>query len=129
MKPHRTTKQKSIILEILRSSGRPIAAPDILAAAQAKVANINKTTIYRTLDRLVEDGTVEAIMLHEGVVHYELREESDCGHHHHHFVCSECEKIFCVDGCVSSFEILLPKGFKLLSHDVTLRGLCRGCAK
>lgn len=128
MKMPRNTKQKAIIIDILRSSKRPIAAPDILIQAQTKVPNINKTTVYRTLDRLVEDGAVEAIMLREGVLHYEIKDSGECGHHHHHFVCVKCEKIYCVDGCVSSFEVLLPRGFKLQSHEVTLRGLCKNCA-
>ena len=122
----RNTKQLSVILAILKSQDRPIAAPDLLKAAQKRAPSLNKTTVYRTLDRLVNEGSVEAVMLREGVLHYELKAEEE--HHHHHFVCSKCEKIYCIEGCVANIDQLLPKGFVLESHEVTLRGLCKGCS-
>lgn len=128
MTTSRNTRQRSVILKILEGSQNPVSAPAILAAAQKLSPSLNKTTVYRTLERLVDERLAEAIMLKEGVVHYELRHPSACGHHHHHFVCSDCERIFCIDGCASSFEVLLPRGFKLQSHEITLRGLCKGCA-
>jgi Fur family ferric uptake transcriptional regulator len=120
----RTTKQLSVILEILRSSKGPISATDLLTRAQREVPSLNKTTVYRTLDRLAAEGTIEAVMLREGILHYELHSEE---HHHHHFVCSGCSKIYCLDGCRVDFSLLLPKGFSLESHEVTLRGRCGEC--
>lgn len=120
----RNTHQLSIILGVLKTSKHPISAIDLLTAAQRRAPALNKTTVYRTLEKLTKDGTVEAVMLQEGILHYELRSHT---HHHHHFVCTKCTKIFCVDGCVSGINGMLPKGFSLESHELTLRGLCKTC--
>ncbi len=120
----KNTKQLSIILGVLKTSKHPISVAHLLALAQKKAPSLNKTTVYRTLEKLVNDGTVEAIMLHEGILHYELRTHKS---HHHHFVCLKCDNIYCIDGCLSDLVALLPKGFSLESHEVTLRGICIGC--
>ena len=120
----RTTKQFSAILAVLQAAQGPMPVPDLVAAAKKKAPLLNKTTVYRTLEKLVSDGLVEAVLLREGVLHYELKEPAV---HHHHFVCGRCKKIFCVDGCVRDIDLLLPKGFVLESHEVTLRGICKGC--
>jgi Fur family ferric uptake transcriptional regulator len=121
----RNTQQLSTILGVLKTSRRPISAAKLLSAAQKKAPSLNKTTVYRTLEKLVKDKTVEAIMLQEGILHYELRSHDE--NHHHHFVCSRCSKIYCINGCLSDLGVLLPKGFSLESHELTLRGVCKSC--
>lgn len=120
----KNTRQLSTILGVLKTSRHPISVASLLAAAKKQTPTLNKTTVYRTLEKLVQDGTVDAVMLKEGTLHYELRSHRD---HHHHFVCSKCERIYCVDGCVRDLENLLPRGFSLESHEVTLRGVCKEC--
>lgn len=123
----RTTKQRTIILEILKANKNPIAATQLLTLAQAKYPTLNKTTIYRTLDRLIEEKMVEAILLKGGIVHYEVADGH--AHHHHHFVCTTCAKVYCLEGCVGNIEILLPKGFTMTNHELVLRGVCVDCNK
>jgi Fur family ferric uptake transcriptional regulator len=120
----KNTKQLAIILGVLKTTKQPISAVDLLAIAQKKAPALNKTTVYRTLDKLTQDGTVDVVMLHEGVLHYELRTHES---HHHHFVCLKCDTIYCISGCVTGLNSLVPNGFSLNSHEVTLRGICKRC--
>ncbi len=124
----RFTKQKSIIMEVLQSSSRPLSASVIHAKARVKAPSINKTTVYRTLSRLAADSEILVILLREGEMHYELpRGTAQNGVHHHHFICVDCDKIYCIEGGCSSFKELLPRGFLIQSHELTLRGLCKEC--
>lgn len=120
----RNTKQKTIILDILKAKKVPISAVEILKLAQTKLPDLNKTTVYRTLDRLVGEKVVEAVHLESGLAHYEL---ASGRHHHHHFVCNTCTKIYCLEGCPNELKSLLPSGFVMTGHEVTLRGVCAKC--
>lgn len=121
--PSRQTRQRGAILQVLKGKKSPVAATEILKAVQSKLPDTNKTTVYRTLERLVGEQLVETVLLNSGVAHYELSAE----HHHHHFVCNSCTKIFCIEGCPPELKSLLPKGFVMTGHDVTLRGVCARC--
>ena len=123
----RNTKQLSFILDILKARRRPVSVPDLVKSAKKKFPSLNKTTVYRTIDRLIKEKAIEPVMLREGVVHYELKTE-DKGHHHHHFVCSGCERIFCLEGCVKNIASLLPRGFTMDGHEIILRGACKDCS-
>jgi Fur family transcriptional regulator, ferric uptake regulator len=120
----RNTKQREIILQILKSKGTPLSAVEILKSAQKKLPELNKTTVYRTLERLAGEQVVSAVQLKSGIVHYEVAHES---HHHHHFVCNACSGIFCLKGCPAELKALLPAGFLMTDHEVTLKGLCSKC--
>ena len=123
----RNTKQRAVILDIFAQAKKPLPAPVVVSKAQAKVPKINKTTIYRTLERLEKEGMVSSMLVSPGVLHYELAKGD--AHHHHHFVCNRCEGVFCLEGCTQGLSKLLPKGFILDSHDITLHGTCADCAK
>ena len=120
----RNTKQRAVILQILKAKKVPISAVEILKLAQSKLPDLNKTTVYRTLDRLAKEHLVDAVHLESGIAHYELAHER---HHHHHFVCTACTKIYCLEGCPNELKALLPQGFLMTDHEVTLRGICVKC--
>lgn len=122
--PSRNTKQRALILQILSTRKAPVSAIEILKLAQSKLPELNKTTVYRTLERLEGEKLLESVNLESGIVHYELAQEDE---HHHHFVCNSCTKIYCVDGCPKELKSLLPQGFLMTGHEVTLRGICSKC--
>jgi Fur family ferric uptake transcriptional regulator len=120
----RQTKQRELILGIFGSSKEPISAPEIVTKAQERMPNLNKTTVYRTLERLEGEGIIERMLVNPNVLHYELKKK-----HHHHFVCRQCAGVFCIEGCAAGIAKLLPDGFQLEAHDITLHGLCNRCTK
>ncbi|MBL8857278.1 MAG: transcriptional repressor [Planctomycetes bacterium] len=91
--------------------------------------NVSRATVYRTLALLLDGGFVEALDAGRG----ELVYEHVLGHaHHDHMVCLECGKIeeFHDERIEElQLEACKKKGFQLVSHDLRLRGYCRGCAK
>jgi Fur family ferric uptake transcriptional regulator len=49
--------------------------------------------------------------------------------HHHHFLCLKCDRLFDVAGCPKGIHELIPPGFKMVSHNITLQGYCPNCQK
>ena len=72
-----------------------------------------------------EDGVLVPVAVSGQPDRYELAEIA--ASHHHHFHCTVCDRMFDVDGCVGKLAGLLPKGFTLEDHELTLRGRCESC--
>lgn len=122
----RHTRQRVAIASALGVSGRPLSPAEILESARAAVPSLNLATVYRTLKRLGEAGTVIAIDMPGEAPRYKLRREEE--HHHHHFRCNKCEGVFCMEGCVEGLKELLPEGFRMTGHDIVLYGFCAACS-
>ncbi|MGF1679505.1 MAG: Fur family transcriptional regulator [Candidatus Methylacidiphilales bacterium] len=121
----RRTRQKEAIVSVLDEATHPLTAQDIEARAASLVPGIGMATVYRALKRLQEEHRVRVVELPGQTPHYESCHKK----HHHHFVCRHCEKVFDVDGCVGDLDQLLPDGFKLEGHEITLFGRCGLCSE
>lgn len=99
----------------------------ILKAAQKKYPQIGIATVYRTVKLLLSQDRIQAVVLPKGETRYELAGTE----HHHHFQCSSCGAVFCMDFCPFTGRggLRLPRGFRARSHSITIHGLCPGCGK
>ena len=92
-------------------------------------APVSRATIYRTLDLLVKGGFLGALDTGQG----ELVYEHVLGHDHHdHMICLACGRIeeFHDERIEElQLEACRRKGFRLVSHDLRLRGYCRACSR
>ena len=121
----RKTKQRQIIKEVLQEAGRPLSAGEVTTLARVQVENIGTATVYRTIKKLLEDGFLVPVEIPAEPSRYEVAGL----HHHHHFYCRKCKKVFDVDGCPIDFSAFTPKGFTMDAHEVILYGRCDGCAE
>ena len=121
----RMTKQRQAILEGFKTSNRPLSVEEILMSASAEVPQLNLATVYRNLKILVEEGMLSPVELPGNNTRYERIGLK----HHHHFLCHRCNRLFDVEGCPEGISSLVPKGFKLVSHAITLEGYCAECVK
>ncbi|WP_391484906.1 Fur family transcriptional regulator [Allofranklinella schreckenbergeri] len=122
----RSTRQRAAIRAAMAAEGRPLSPPEILQAAQKIVPRLGIATVYRNIKTMVEAGELSLVPLPGDRLYYEL---SCKGHeHHHHFCCESCGKVFDVGGCHETFAALLPQGFVLKAHELTLYGTCDHCA-
>jgi Fur family ferric uptake transcriptional regulator len=120
----RQTKQRQIIETILQQSERPLLPKELLEKAQVLLPRLGVATVFRTLKKMVEEGSATTVCLPGDSPRYERADLE----HHHHFKCSDCECVFEINGCPGHLEQLLPKGFLLTNHEITLFGRCSGCA-
>ena len=126
----RITKIREEMLGIFTSLSQPQSAQELLATISRKHPTVNKTTIYRELEFLVNNGIVTAIDILDGMKRYELKEED---HHHHHLVCKECRDIQCVEmphHDLDALEANIVKNhkFTVTSHVLEFFGVCDKCS-
>ncbi len=120
----RNTKQRALIKEVLEEEGRPLSASEVAKLARAKSEGIGTATVYRTINKLLEDGFLVPVEIPAEPSRYEVAGL----HHHHHFYCRKCKKVFDVEGCPSDFSASTPEGFTLDAHEVILYGRCAECS-
>lgn len=118
-----STRQREVILNVLRQAGRPLTPQDIREQASQDSAGIGLATVYRAL---------KAFMAQEVIVQVEIPGASPCYEpadrgHHHHFICQQCQQVFDLQGCVHGLEALAPQDFYVQRHDIILYGLCAKC--
>lgn len=119
----RVTRQQQAICQVFEQADRPLLAQEVLNMAHQQVPQLGLATVYRNLKQLVENNTLKVVSLPGENPRYELASHP----HHHHFYCRQCERVFDIHGCPGSFEELLPEGFSVDAHDLTLYGLCQQC--
>ena len=121
----RATQQRSAIRAAFDGCRRPLSAGELHEFARAKCPNLGMSTVYRELKRLQESGAIAQVEVPGGPVRYELAEMA--AKHHHHFRCDSCDRVFDLEGCPGGLSQLLPNGFELREHELTLVGTCAEC--
>ncbi len=121
----RHTPQRTAIREALEGAARPLSLAEILASAQAAVPTLGIATVYRALNQLVAQGWIRAVELPGENDRYEVA--SRVQHHHHHFRCLDCDRVYDIEGCAGDVARMAPRGFTVERHDITLYGRCASC--
>lgn len=121
----RDTAQRRAIRAALEKAGRPLGALEVLRAAKSGAPGLGIATVYRNLKALVQGGEVTAVELPGAAPRYEFAGKE----HHHHFLCSGCDKVYELGGCLGGLRQLLPRGFSLGSHELLLHGTCASCSR
>ena len=121
----RLTSQRLAILAVLRHSGKHLTPREIYEQARLSVPGLMETTVYRTLDFLVEKGFVLAGQVGGGKLVYEA-----AGKDHHHIICRVCGSEIEVPHL--QLEELYRRleqstGFQLTTGHMTFFGLCPDC--
>ncbi len=132
-----TAPRLSIIDVLIHSDNHPSAEEIYLALRrQYKKHTIGLTTIYRTLDILVQLGIVYKFDFGDGRTRYELSEGPNGFHHHHHLVCNGCGHIVDYTDFIDEEKELLDRtekglakkyNFSIHHHLIQFYGLCEHC--
>jgi Fur family ferric uptake transcriptional regulator len=123
---YRLTPARNTILRTLARSGGHLTADDLAALVREQAPGVGRMTVYRTLEILQQMGLVQPIFQGTGAAHYVLIEDG----HHHHLICSMCNRIIEFDECVAQEigEVLSRRfDFQIHSHMVEFYGLCAQC--
>lgn len=119
----RNTRQKRAIREVFDRVRRPLSTEEILTEAQAAIGTLGIATVYRTVRSLLAEGFLTAVEVPGRSPLYERAGKA----HHHHFLCTNCERVYELAGCTSELRGPLPRGFRSTGHDVTVYGTCANC--
>ncbi len=125
MPTERRTKQQEAIERVIGASRRPLSPVEVLARARRQSDSLSLATVYRSLKRLEEAGSIARVEIAGQPTRFESARAASL--HHHHFVCRGCDRVFDIPGCVRGVEGIAPKGFRVESHEIVLFGLCDEC--
>lgn len=126
MAVQRQTKQLQAIRDAIEQAGRPLSIDELHTLARQTIDSLGLRTVYRAVRRLQEEGEIVSVPVPGKSDRYELA--CVASSHHHHFHCTSCDRFFDIHGCPGGLSKLVPDGFKLEHHDLTLSGLCESCA-
>lgn len=121
----RITRPRKAILEALLKRGQPATIDDIYRDLEPGLCDL--ATVYRCLAAFEKLKLVRRCYFQDGTSLY----ESDLGpDHHHHIVCTACQKVEALDFCVvEGLERLVrDRGYSNVSHMLEFFGVCSECS-
>ncbi len=121
------TRQRRLILEILRESESHPTADVLYESVRRRLPRISLATVYRNLDILEVSGDIRRLRLGDGPARF----DGNVGRHHH-VRCVGCGRIADASAgiCrVRKSELAESTGYELLDCRVELIGLCPECKR
>jgi Fur family peroxide stress response transcriptional regulator len=121
----RNTRQRQVVLDILRSTDTHPTADWVYERARQVIPNISLGTVYRLLNRLHEEGMVAQL----DAGSRKARFDGNPGNHQH-IVCDICGRIVDVPDVIdaqAAQRIEQLTGFRVSTHRVDWFGVCPEC--
>jgi Fur family transcriptional regulator, ferric uptake regulator len=125
-KRRKLTRPRQAVLDIIVQAERHLTPAEIYRQAKTKYPHLGLTTVYRTLDLLIELGFVQRVHLADGCHSYAASVQE----HGHHLVCSVCGRAEEFSECdlESLMQSLRAKtGYQIDVHVLELMGQCPSC--
>ena len=124
MKSVRTTAAKTEIQQLIISSSIALSHAEIQKSLKGLC---DRVTIYRVLERLLDEGTIHIIVNIDGGVKYAGCHSCSEKHRHNHvhFSCTKCKAVTCLENVEPSYT--LPKSYSVSEMNFTLSGICPQC--
>lgn len=113
---------------LLAEPGRHLSAEDVVERVREQLPGVNTSTVYRTLEILVDDGLLLRTDLGGDRAYYEPASD----HLHHHVVCERCGKVTHLhDDTLGRLAERVEKdsGYRLAEREISLFGICPSCLR
>jgi len=120
----RPTQQRIAVYKYLVSNPSHPSADTIYRALSEQYPVFSRTTIYNSLNTLVEAGLVRTVNICPEEQRFDATIDD-----HGHFICEKCNGIFDFDLNPEVLDKLCPEGFKFRQGDVFFSGTCPDCSR
>ncbi len=120
------TRPRQIVLDVIARADQHLTPAEIYRQAKAQSPHLGLTTVYRTLDLLIELGYIQRVHFAAGCHSYAAIARP----HGHHLVCSECGRAVEFEDCDldALMQSLQAKtGYTIQVHMLELMGQCPNC--
>ena len=124
----RVTTARVKVLAALMQANEALAHPDVQQRIAGGPVEIDRVTVYRVLDWLVEQGLAHRVSGPDRV--WRFSAHAHRAHAHGHFKCRRCERMFCMrePGSLNrALRAMLPDGFEGDEIELTVMGVCADC--
>ena len=121
----RNTVQRQIILNTLVKLNSHPTIDEIYTEIHRNHPSISKTTVYRNLRHLADNGIIRRVSLPDGLERYDGQSEQ-----HYHFRCKNCGNTLDVDIdylAEINGKVQEKYGIQVDEHDVVFTGICQKC--
>ena len=124
-----TVQQKVIAEQLSKLHGEHPTADDVHSALAADFPSISKATVYRTLNRMADEGCALKVSVSDGADRFD-----DTLRPHYHVVCTECGRVDDVEvtDALASLDFTAAanaSGYTITGHDLLFKGTCPECSK
>ena len=122
------SKQREEIIEVVKNSYNHPTAEDIYMIVKGNDPAVSRSTVYRNLGLLSENGIIQKISMLVGPDRYDYIYKK-----HNHAICTKCGKIFDFE-----YDFKLEKlkksikeqtGIEVSSENIAIEGICEICKK
>ncbi len=120
----RQTFQRRKILEFLENTKSHPTADTIYKNVLKDIPTVSRTTVYNTVNKLVEEGIIKSIMTNCTEMRFDAVTEP-----HFHFVCKECGNVYDVGLCCGNVLKYDIDGHKVKDIFICYSGICKSCRK
>jgi Fur family ferric uptake transcriptional regulator len=119
-------------LTSLFQSDTSFSVPALMAELEKQQLTPNKTTLYREIETLLQEGLLEQIQAGNGGA--QLYKGVKKQGHYHHIICKSCSKVLDVEvpGVESALyqteqDLTKHTDFTISGHSLTFSGTCSSC--
>ena len=126
--PRKPTRQQAAVADLLDKCDDFTSAQTVHARLREAGAGVGLATVYRTLQAMVEAGTVDMLRTDDGEAVYRACSTD----HHHHLVCRSCGRTVEVEGpAVERWtdRVAAEHGFSDVTHSLEIFGTCAECSR
>ncbi len=124
----RLTDQRLVVAVALAATREAISAQELYARLRKRNPRLALATVYRALEAQVESGMARRLERHGHISAYIACEPE----HHHHLVCSRCQKVEDLDETILRPVLRLiaeRHGFAVEHERLDFYGLCVSCRR
>ena len=118
----RTTNQKALILDYLKSVKTHPKAEDIYSSVKKTLPHLSLGTVYRNLRALTSQGIIQEIQADSA--HY----DGDTSPHAH-YICQSCGHIYDLFDCCYLLKNKKTKVGNINQYRIYLYGNCKKCCR
>ncbi len=120
----RQTKSVSTLLNLFQEEPNALSVVDLVERFKGEM---NKSTVYRVLERLEKEGIIHSFRGNDGLTWYAKCAGCSSGEHfdrHPHFQCRDCGKVECLP-----VSVIIPpvEKHKIETAQILLTGQCADC--
>ena len=131
MRGEYNTRQKREMLAFLKQHElQHYSVDELVFEMEQQGEKIGRTTVYRYLESLAEQGQVRKYQNSRGVTQYQRLQDGSACDGHFHMMCKSCGRLYHVSCDLMdalSKHIFTDHSFKLDTRETILVGMCARC--
>lgn len=127
MKQKRNTRQRELVMQIVKIHHDHPTADEIYLEAREKDDKISRGTVYRNLNLLAEAGEILQVKVPGSADRFDSRLD-----YHYHIICRKCGEIMDLSLPYNNqLDIGIQKqtGYRIMRHRIVFDGICSHCQK